>query len=1152
MLSLPWNNRKQFYDFVVIGSGYGGAITAARIATANLNPKPSLCILERGREWPVGTFPDTVDGVLGAARNNLNPLGLYEFLNYQDISVIKGSGLGGTSLINANVAIVPDREIFERVGWPASIKYDAILPYYERAKAVLAATPHPRGNPNPPTGPQLSKVQALEARAAQIGTHAQALNIAVNFSIDGPNAHGVSQKPCIDCGDCVTGCNVSAKNTLYMNYLPMAQQAGAEIFTQAKVEWIEKLAGGGWRIHGKRYDGVLDGIVDESFTINARNVVVAAGAVNSTEILLRSEMHGLRVSPALGTCFSGNGDFFGLAYHGDRQTDVLGYGTKRTAQPGEARPPGPSIVGVVRYNGGAPVEQRITVEDFSFPSSYVLGAKAVFAALRGDKTVTGNEAAQRDRALKDLNPLEEYAADGALNHTMLYLVMGQDDARGTMVFDAPWFEPDGRMHIEWDKVGQQIVFTRMNEEVRRHARALGANFISNPTWSVFRTGHLITAHPLGGCPMGDDYLHGAVDAYGRVFSGDGDVHEGLFVADGSVVRSALGVNPFLTISALTEHIAERKIQELQGHAYPQANVVVSMDTLDAMELIGATESELERLFKRCATQSIDVLLNQGGNPIVDVASKTVRNDRYWKGFFPKGHILNAMSAAIFTGFKKEFHKNGLQYTGITSDTDGRIRARNSLQEISVKKQTGTLEPGEYILLRYLDLPWTGYYDILKVINNDLIIGRVYLGEYPNGMRVFTFCMTRKYTFAQMTVDDHTGLYASGSIPTAAELKGTWRMDIISNNNQLGGVAYLNFDPKPDGRLEARYQLMGLMEGLVVPSVAQDHFRMDDFTPFHDEIRRIDGDLMAGKYVTALPPEIAALVGSTSMGIFHSEAGSNLFGFYYTLTRAEKATFPTNRLLEPLLDVHLPDGTGMTFDEEMVGWYFEGVRTPSPDRAGDLTIANRIPKSGDPAGAVDCRFQVHMTVRDLNEFIEGLAHEASMSGTITFAKLQGQGPLTFTVDEQRSRFNYLRVNETTGEAEMQYHIEFRSDAGKRYVFEGRKYMQKDEGTGLRAIQEVLADYTTLFTHVYEVQADGTLQEIGTGYLKFRTFEDLAAIGNLAGFLGSFKVTGTDDPMIRAQGQMRFLAFTGQFVEHEYDPLAPGLFGQPLLFRGAGQG
>src|SRR5437764_6741331 len=99
MLETPWNQRKTKYDFVVIGSGYGGAITAARLASANLNPKRSVCILERGKEWEPGTFPETQGDVVGATRLPGNPLGLYELLNYPDISVIKGSGLGGTSLI---------------------------------------------------------------------------------------------------------------------------------------------------------------------------------------------------------------------------------------------------------------------------------------------------------------------------------------------------------------------------------------------------------------------------------------------------------------------------------------------------------------------------------------------------------------------------------------------------------------------------------------------------------------------------------------------------------------------------------------------------------------------------------------------------------------------------------------------------------------------------------------------------------------------------------------------------------------------------------------------------------------------------------------------------------------------------------------------
>ena len=280
-----------------------------------------------------------------------------------------------------------------------------------------------------------------------------------------------------------------------------------------------------------------------------------------------------------------------------------------------------------------------------------------------------------------------------------------------------------------------------------------------PTWSVFKLGHLITAHPLGGCPMGDDYLQGAVDPFGRVFGGDGSVHDGLYVTDGSVIPSALGVNPLMTISALTERFVERKIQQLGGNAYPQAG--------EARQHGHDRRAGCGDLQRRPARSPVPPLPDHGnrrpGEPGRSAGDR-YRESRpfatigYWKGYFPKGHVLNAMSSAIFTGFRKEFHKQDGKYTGITSDTDGRIQARNSLEEVEAGHDTGTLEPGKYILLRYLDPPWQGFYDIFKIINNDLLIGRVYLGEYPHGTRVFTFPMSRRYGFGDMTVDDHAALY----------------------------------------------------------------------------------------------------------------------------------------------------------------------------------------------------------------------------------------------------------------------------------------------------------------------------------------------------------------------------------------------------------
>ena len=147
---------------------------------------------------------------------------------------------------------------------------------------------------------------------------------------------------------------------------------------------------------------------------------------------------------------------------------------------------------------------------------------------------------------------------GALNSSMLYLCMAQDDSGGTLSLDAL-----GNIHIDWPDAGVEPIFKRINQECLAHATALGSCFIENPLWKASPWQTLITAHPLGGCPMGEDGSDGTVDHLGRVFQGrGGEVHSGLYVADGSIVRTALGVNPFLTISALSERIVEHIISGL--------------------------------------------------------------------------------------------------------------------------------------------------------------------------------------------------------------------------------------------------------------------------------------------------------------------------------------------------------------------------------------------------------------------------------------------------------------------------------------------------------------------------------------------------------------------------------------------------------------
>ena len=533
------------YSTVVVGSGYGGAITAARLAEKG----HQVCVLERGREWQVGEFPDTLKELGGSVRSKRHPLGLVDYYLCRDIDVLKGSGLGGTSLINLNVAFRPDRELFDDPRWPKVYRDLAasgeIWDDYQRAEKMLGANPHPRWD-------RLTKVQMMKKRAEQLrGAKFGPVNITVNFDHDGPNPFGVEQKPCIDCGDCFPGCNVGAKGTLCTSYLPYGKRQGAEIFTQIDVRYIAKLEGGGYEVIYRH--NTADGH-GEARRLRAKNVVLSAGAIGSTEILLRSAGHGLATSGQLGGLFSGNGDYVGLAYNTDHRTNVLGFGNR----PGSERSavaPGPTIVSAIQYDRSGSFEERITIEDFAvFPSALVDFFRRAIPglALTGHDTDSGfgDELSELGRVGKDAI---RWTPDGALNHSMLYLVMAIDDARGRLSLD-----PDDKLDIVWPTVKSDPIFERIEKELLEgHTGTLGGTFVHldrlNP-WPRQKS-NLITAHPLGGCALGDDSDRGVVDSDGRVFDGEGGVHKGLYVIDGAIVPMAIAVNPFLTISALSERIA---------------------------------------------------------------------------------------------------------------------------------------------------------------------------------------------------------------------------------------------------------------------------------------------------------------------------------------------------------------------------------------------------------------------------------------------------------------------------------------------------------------------------------------------------------------------------------------------------------------------
>ncbi|MEA2182307.1 MAG: cholesterol oxidase [Solirubrobacteraceae bacterium] len=549
------------YDVAIVGSGYGGAITAARLAFAahQAGRKLRIAVLERGDEHPTGTGPKSEVEFIKQVRSPVNPLGFYEISNFDTIDVICGCGLGGTSLNNLNVAIAPDREVFLQY-WPRAFRREVerspdglggLEEYYGRARRMLGAIPWR-------TGQDLAKAGVFDEIAGHAGMIGEPLEIVVSAE-DRITRYGVRRRACTNCGDCSMICNVGAKNTLMTNYLPMAQHFGARLFTRIEVDRVASAGDEGYRLHCRRRSGARGRKVSDR-VITAKRVVLSAGSLGTTGILLRSRALGLALSPRLGEDFSGNGDNFAVAYNTDRVTDSQGFGMD--TGPRSSIKPGPSITSIMRFGADQPdLGKRFTVEDLTAPSALIDSLRIALMGLAAIEHPDWH-VDRVNRWRKDL----EWNTDGALNHSLAFLIMAHDSSDGRIVLN-----DDGSLGIEWPGAPDERIYGEIDELLTAAAKQIDGSYITNPVWSSPLLGNnLLTAHPLGGCATADSVEYGVVDHRGRVFNPDGGVHKGLYVIDGSVMPRALAVNPLLTISMFTERAAEHLRRELRLPAYDGA------------------------------------------------------------------------------------------------------------------------------------------------------------------------------------------------------------------------------------------------------------------------------------------------------------------------------------------------------------------------------------------------------------------------------------------------------------------------------------------------------------------------------------------------------------------------------------------------------
>jgi cholesterol oxidase len=522
------------YDSIVIGSGFGGSVSALRLAEKGHR----VLLLERGRRFEDADFPKTT---WHASRYLWMPalrcFGILEISAFRDVWVLHGAGVGGGSLGYANVLTRPADEAFDTPAWRHLADWRAVLePHYATARRMLGVTTNPR------LGPADAILRDI---AGQLGTADtfQPTTVGAFFLPEGQEGRevpdpyfggeGPARSACRFCGGCMVGCRYNAKNTLPKNYLWFAEKRGARIEPMAEVRDIRPLPEGqpdgaryevGWRRTSSRWRG-------EVGRARARNVVVSAGALGTQRLLFRcrDETGSLaRLSPTLGDRVRTNNEA------------LLGAVSRRADTDWSQ---GVAITSIVRVDGVTAIE----------PVRYPAGSSTM-RFLSGPMLEEGSIPSRMLQSLVHIvtHPrdfLRTHFLPGWAERTTILLAMQTEDTWIRLrPGRAAWtgFRKDLVSSPE-EGHAQAPAIGVAHEVVRRFAERVDGVTMGSINEGLFNIP--MTAHILGGCPMGADAAEGVVGADGQVHG-----YPGLWVADGSIMPGNPGVNPSLTITALAEHV----------------------------------------------------------------------------------------------------------------------------------------------------------------------------------------------------------------------------------------------------------------------------------------------------------------------------------------------------------------------------------------------------------------------------------------------------------------------------------------------------------------------------------------------------------------------------------------------------------------------
>jgi cholesterol oxidase len=592
--------REMHFDAVIVGSGFGGSVMAYRLAEAGLR----VCILERGKAYPPNSFPRSPYDL---GKNFWDPsegmYGMYNVWSFKGSGALVSSGLGGGSLIYANILLRKDEKWFKEDlpnggyrEWPVT-RAD-LDPHYEAVEKMMNVQKYPRHHaPYDKTPKMLAMKEAAERLNPdrKAGLEWMPLNLAVSFRSrpveypdddypDNPpvvgdpieeqyeNYHSVKlgrkmpRSTCRLCGECDIGCNFGSKNTLDYNYITAAihQPRPADIRTLCEVKRFEPLDGGGYAVYYVQHSLEREGKKTntsalEQTRITCKRLILAAGTFGTPFLLLKMKDNDAafrHLSRRLGSRYCVNGDLLSFIIKSIEKNN--GKGVPRRLDPSF----GPVITSAIRFgdtldeqglqgrgfyveDGGNPYLVSWLTEISGLPS--FLSRTYQFLKIIAKYRLGLRNDADLGAEISDL-----IGPANSSKSSMPVLTMGRD------VPNAKLCLKEGRLECDWTLKSSQEYYDRIRRSVRAIARALNAEYMDNPSYA-WNFHQVLTAHPLGGCPMAQTADEGVVDPQGETFG-----YPGLYIADGSVMPGPVGPNPSLTIAAFANRSADHIIDQHEG------------------------------------------------------------------------------------------------------------------------------------------------------------------------------------------------------------------------------------------------------------------------------------------------------------------------------------------------------------------------------------------------------------------------------------------------------------------------------------------------------------------------------------------------------------------------------------------------------------